>query len=569
MKKNVLFIVIDSVTNDILFNKNTSSLCAPFLNELRKKSISGDKMFSEAPYTEAALMCLLGGIDTMDNGGYMERFKDKTCVLEVFRNNGYKVFHNNYYPSIYPSYMAPGYDERKYIEGFQFSHIWDYRLKYYSEIFEKNEIRNKCYHKDFQQAENNSKFNHKKLKFEPKIIFGKILVSLVTAISILGCGQTVKAEGKSQEIVTVDQIQSQIELNEKDIEINQENSSDEVVTIQKLAPNEYKLLTGNCGSDLYFDSVEEFSKQLGKNKPTYAEIEKKIQQNSSIPDKYKTVFIEGLENLKVTMPDLNLSVLDEHLKRGLKVVEKTGKEISEQEGPNSIAAFDKANSIIFINPENVNEETLLHELAHAITGIIMQKDGKKIYMGTEAIIYFKDTGNLQVYGTGFAEAIADIVSKNALGDKGIEKGSYQAISEQLEVMLNVTHDSPTDLVNKGTSRFIQKAKKIGIDTIYDNISSCDMLCTALQEGISIQTKLSVKQNLYNFLIKYAMKQLEQGISKERIIKNIDNAIFNTTYSNVVVFEGGKAIEIFEMIDLRNEIVEEIQNKNVKIKEERD
>lgn len=48
----------------------------------------------------------------------------------------------------------------------------------------------------------------------------------------MGCGQTVKAEGKSQEIVTVDQIQSQIELNEKDIEINQENSSDEVVTIQ-------------------------------------------------------------------------------------------------------------------------------------------------------------------------------------------------------------------------------------------------------------------------------------------------------------------------------------------------
>ena len=136
-------------------------------------------------------------------------------------------------------------------------------------------------------------------------------------------------------------------------------------------------------------------------------------------------------------------------------------------------------------------------------------------------------------------------------------------------MLNVTHDSPTDLVNKGTSRFIQKAKKIGIDTIYDNTSGCDMLCTALQEGISIQTELSVKQNLYNFLIKYAMKQLEQGISKERIIKNIDNAIFNTTYSNVVVFEGGKAIESFEMIDLRNEIVEEIQNKNVKIKEERD
>ena len=48
-----------------------------------------------------------------------------------------------------------------------------------------------------------------------------------------------------------------------------------------------------------------------------------------------------------------------------------------------------------------------------------------------------------------------------------------------------------------------------------------------------------------------------------------SAHFNTTFSNVVVFENGKAIECFEMIDLRNEVINEIQNKNVKIKEERD
>ena len=233
----------------------------------------------------------------------MEEFK---VVMQImYEKNKYLVLLN----SKHQKYFFKILDDEK----FMYPTMQEFTELY--SIFENNEIRNKCYQKGFQQAENNSKFKHKKLKFEPKIILGKTLVSLVTAISILGCGQTVKAEGKKQEIVTVDQIQTQIELNENDIEINQENSSDEVVTIQKLAPNEYKLLTGNCGSDLYFDSVEEFSKQLGKNKPTYAEIEKKIQQNSSIPDKYKTVFIEGLENLKVTMPDLNLSVLDEHLKR--------------------------------------------------------------------------------------------------------------------------------------------------------------------------------------------------------------------------------------------------------------
>lgn len=138
--KNILFIVIDSVTNDIMFNKSNSKKIAPFLNELRNKSISGDKMYSEAPYTEAALMALLGSIDTMDNGGYMERFKNSKCVLEYFKDNGYKTFFNNYYPSIYPSYMVKGYDEKKYIEGFQYSHIWEYRLKYFSEVYLNGEI---------------------------------------------------------------------------------------------------------------------------------------------------------------------------------------------------------------------------------------------------------------------------------------------------------------------------------------------------------------------------------------------------------------------------------------------
>lgn len=135
MKKNVLFIVIDSVTNDVIFNKDTSKYSVPFLTELRKKSISGDRMYSEAPYTEAALMSLLGSIDTMDNGGYMDKLKGSTCVLEVFQREGYKTFFNTYYPSIYPSQLVRGYDEMKYTEGFQFMQVWEYRLKYFSDVY--------------------------------------------------------------------------------------------------------------------------------------------------------------------------------------------------------------------------------------------------------------------------------------------------------------------------------------------------------------------------------------------------------------------------------------------------
>lgn len=486
----------------------------------------------------------------------MEEFK---VVMQIeYKENKYLILLN----SKHQKYFLKILDDEKFIYPTmeEFTELYN--------IFANNEIKSKCYQKDTQMKGQNSKFKHKKIKFEPKIILGKAIISLATAISILGCGQSVKAEGIKRELITREQIQSQIDLIE-DGEISQENNGGELITIQRFTPNEYKLLTGNSERDFYFDSIDEFSEYLGEKAPTYEEIEKKIEQDNNIPEKYKKFFIEGLEKLKETMPNLNLSVLNQHLKRGLKVVEKTDKEIEEQEGKNSIAGFDKSTSTIYINPQNVNEETLLHELSHAITGIIMQKDGKNIYMGTEAIIYFKDTENLEIYGSGFSEGIADIIAQKALGDKGIQNGSYQPISEQLEVMLNVAKMNPTDFVNKGTTRFIQKAKRMGVKNVYDNISSCDMLCTALQQGISITTELSAKQNLYNFLIEYSSKQLEEGISKEKIIKNIDNAIFNTTFSNIVVFENGKAIESFEMVDLRNEIVNEIQNKNVKVKDERD
>ena len=137
--KNVLFIVLDSITNDQLFNSVNSKEKAPFLNKLRNKSITGDKMYSQAPYTEAALMCLLGSCDTLDDGGYMEKFKNKKTVIDVFRDNGYKTYFPTYYPSIYPSHMYYGAEEVNYIEKFTFSHLWDYRFKYFREFYLNNE----------------------------------------------------------------------------------------------------------------------------------------------------------------------------------------------------------------------------------------------------------------------------------------------------------------------------------------------------------------------------------------------------------------------------------------------
>lgn len=140
--RNVLFIVLDSITNDILFNSINSKNKAPFLNKLRDKSITGDNMYSQAPYTEAALMSLLGSVDTLDSGGYMEKFKNKKTVIDVFNDNGYKTYFPTYYPSIYPSHMYYGAKEINYIEIFNFAQVWNYRFKHFKEFYLNNKTTN-------------------------------------------------------------------------------------------------------------------------------------------------------------------------------------------------------------------------------------------------------------------------------------------------------------------------------------------------------------------------------------------------------------------------------------------
>ncbi len=141
-KKNILFIVVDSVTNDIIFNKENSQHIVPFLSELRKKSITGDKMYSEAPYTEAALEALLASLDTMDKGGYMEKLKDKKTILDILTDNGYKTFYNSYCPLVCP-HAAGKSSEKRYIEVYNFFPLWDYRLEYYRSLYLEHKTTNK------------------------------------------------------------------------------------------------------------------------------------------------------------------------------------------------------------------------------------------------------------------------------------------------------------------------------------------------------------------------------------------------------------------------------------------
>ena len=142
-KKNVIFLVVDSVFFDKTNSNDYRNCPTPFLNKMKKNAIYTTNMYSEAPYTEAALVSLLGGVDTLKYGGYLKKLWNKKTILDVFKENDYEVFFNGYQPLVYPKYSYPGITKEYYNVCYDFSSAWSYRLEFYSNIYKKDGLSDK------------------------------------------------------------------------------------------------------------------------------------------------------------------------------------------------------------------------------------------------------------------------------------------------------------------------------------------------------------------------------------------------------------------------------------------
>ncbi len=143
-QSNVIFLLVDSLNNTQI--KNSPLDLMPFFNALKDKGVVCDNMYSEAPYTEAALMSLLCGQDGLQDNGYIFRFKDtKKTIFEAMQEKGYHVYTTSYEPQCHPSSVRRGLDESLYMFGYDPSALWNYRLEHYSILYNSNKLVEKDY----------------------------------------------------------------------------------------------------------------------------------------------------------------------------------------------------------------------------------------------------------------------------------------------------------------------------------------------------------------------------------------------------------------------------------------
>lgn len=138
--KNYLLFIIDSL--NYCHVKESPIELMPFLQELKEKGIYCDTMYSQAPYTEAAVMNLYCGQDVLQDNGYLFRFRDaKSTVFEEMQKAGYITYYNSYQPQCHPSSVRRGIDYLYYNVGYDQGALWSYRIQHYSEQYKAGNLQ--------------------------------------------------------------------------------------------------------------------------------------------------------------------------------------------------------------------------------------------------------------------------------------------------------------------------------------------------------------------------------------------------------------------------------------------
>lgn len=141
MKNNAITILVDSVIWDCVGTTRCKVSPTPFLDSLKKESVTATKLYSHGPYTDAATRSLYTGRRCLDDFAYY--FK-----LNTSPTNHYKVFHENGYETYglyYPYYMV-GKEMKKYIDhtyytaGFIFGSEWGGCFYYYADIIKNRKL---------------------------------------------------------------------------------------------------------------------------------------------------------------------------------------------------------------------------------------------------------------------------------------------------------------------------------------------------------------------------------------------------------------------------------------------
>ena len=130
--KNVLFVIVDSLSFDRINNFNQNIRLTPFLDSIKSQCITTDNLFSQGPYTEAGTKGLLCCCNTLDNGGYFCRYdSQERFITDFFKEFGYETYNVNSPSYLLSKRTLENIDHMIFTSGFDCRFLWSQRFSFY------------------------------------------------------------------------------------------------------------------------------------------------------------------------------------------------------------------------------------------------------------------------------------------------------------------------------------------------------------------------------------------------------------------------------------------------------
>lgn len=139
---NVIQIFVDSVTFEAVGTTRASVSPTPFLDALKKESITASKLYSHGPYTDAAKTSLHTGRNCLDDFGYYFRENSSPITdFKLFHDAGYETYCFSYPFWLYGKTIRDHIDHLVYTAGFVFGSEWGGMFSYYYELAKQRELK--------------------------------------------------------------------------------------------------------------------------------------------------------------------------------------------------------------------------------------------------------------------------------------------------------------------------------------------------------------------------------------------------------------------------------------------
>lgn len=143
---NVITFFVDSVTWNSLGKRQAKISPTPFLDSLKNESITATKLYSHAPYTDAATRSLFTGRNCLDDFGYYFRCNSSPIThWKAFHNLGYETYNFHYAFYVIGDKLNESIDHNIYTSSFIYESEWGGMFKYYTELVRQRSLRNEEY----------------------------------------------------------------------------------------------------------------------------------------------------------------------------------------------------------------------------------------------------------------------------------------------------------------------------------------------------------------------------------------------------------------------------------------